>query len=255
MDIKNIFLENGYIQHSVANTDAFNFFNSEIENFFGIESAQFENLHNLIDIKDLNAKRMALFSRLNSLKNWKELYFQIASPSLVEIIGPEISIQTKLNVSIQFPGDKNSQVPMHTDRAGGHSLFEVVCWTAFTNAKNTSSMYITNPNTTVKILSELPSYEESGINNLEEKYLSDMNFLKIKSGDSVIFSSNLYHGNVVNKEEKTRLSVNCRFKPLWAPEYKRYANERVTGQFYTPLKLLPVTSFATLFLNKEPKFE
>jgi sporadic carbohydrate cluster 2OG-Fe(II) oxygenase len=172
-----------------------------------------------------------------------------------KIIGKEISIQNKLNFSIQLPGEKLSQVPMHTDRAGGHSLFESVLWMSFTNSKATSSMYIVDYQTTLKILEELPEYEISGINLLETKYAPNFKFIDVNPGDCILFSSNLYHGNVTNEEDSSRVSINCRIKSLWAPEYKKYPNERTTGAFYKPFKFSPISIFGSKFINKEPKFD
>ena len=39
-----------------------------------------------------------------------------------------------------------------------------------------------------------------------------MKWLKVKFGEGVIFSPNCLHGNVTNKENTTRWSINIRYK-------------------------------------------
>ena len=253
-DAQNFFLENGYVKFNNKSSISYQLIRDVIATELEQYGFDFESIHKKIKIDELNNVRMNIFNKINSIKNWEDHLYSIGGEVISKIIGNEISIQNKLNFSIQMPGDKLSQIPMHTDRAGGHSLFECVLWIAFTTSNKTSSMYIVDPETSISILNELPNYELNGINLLEKKYLNKLKFIEVVPGDCILFSSNLYHGNVVNEEASTRISINCRFKSLWAPEYKKYPNERVTGSFYKPYKLSPVSIFASKFLNKEPKF-
>lgn len=252
--LKKQFIKKGYIQFNSSSTQFFNELEDVVCNFFNCSPEELTNIHNQFNVNELNDQRIKLFRKINNTKNWEEKYYKIFIKPLNELVGNEISIQNKLNLSIQFPHDSLSQVPMHTDRAGGQSLYEVVAWLSLTDAKKTASMYITSPETTKSILKDLPKYEDKGLQLLEKKYLKEFKFLNVKKGDAVIFSSNLYHGNVVNKERKTRISVNCRFKNLWSPEFKKYPNERVTGSFYKPLSISPVSSFGLSFFDCNPDF-
>ena len=69
----------------------------------------------------------------------------------------------------------------------------------------------------------------------------DADFLDVKAGTCVLFSSTLFHGNVINDTDCTRVSLNCRFKALFSPEYATIPHERVTGTFYKPLMVSPLT--------------
>ena len=42
--------------------------------------------------------------------------------------------------------------------------------------------------------------------------LKDIKWLKINYGQIVIFDQTLPHGNVINKENETRWTMNCRLK-------------------------------------------
>lgn len=256
MTIVDQFIKNGYVIIDAESDLDYDIFYNTI-NFVMNEKnigGNFESLHTRINLEDLNQLRLSLFYRLNEIDNWENKYFNMASNTLCNLIGSELSIQNKLNLSIQCPNDDSSLVPLHTDRAGGHSLFEVVMWTSFTKSEQSASMYVLSPKVTLKALSELSNYESNNFSEFENRYANERIFLSVKPKDIVIFSSNIYHGNIVNVTSGTRISVNCRFKSLWAPEVKSYANERITGSFYKPLNILPVTQFAKMFIGKEPKF-
>lgn len=256
MTLVDQFIKNGYvIVKSESATDYGHFYNA-IQSVMKEKDVggNFETLHSRIKLEDLNQLRLSAFFKLNEIERWDEKYFSMAANTLRELIGSELSIQTKLNLSIQCPNDDSSLVPLHTDRAGGHSLFEVVMWTSFTKSEESAAMYVLSPKATLEALSELSNYETNNFSEFEERYAKDRVFLSVEPGDIVIFSSNIYHGNIVNVTSGTRISINCRFKSLWAPEVKSYANERITGSFYKPLRILPVTKFAKMFIGKEPNF-
>ena len=64
-------------------------------------------------------------------------------------------------------------------------------------------------------------------------------WLKVKYGQIVIFDHSLPHGNIINKEEETRWSMNCRFKGLFTP----YKDKKI-GEFFEPITLRPVSKIA-----------
>ena len=58
-------------------------------------------------------------------------------------------------------------------------------------------------------------------NEIMKLIKSDIEFIKIKYGEILIFSQNLPHGNVTNLENKSRFSLNARIKSLMSPYYKK----------------------------------
>ena len=56
--------------------------------------------------------------------------------------------------------------------------------------------------------------------------------MKVDEGQYLIFNQNLPHGNIVNVENETRWSLNCRFKGLFTP----YAQKKL-GEFFEPIIL------------------
>ena len=64
----------------------------------------------------------------------------------------------------------------------------------------------------------------------------DLNFVKINYGSYLLFNQNLPHGNLINRTNETRVSLNCRFKGLFTPYM-----QKDLGSFFSPLKLRAAT--------------
>ena len=59
------------------------------------------------------------------------------------------------------------------------------------------------------------------------------------------------HGNILNKTNQTRLSLNCRFTSLFSPYSDDKDNQKKLGSFYIPINAKPLTKIGLNF--KKPK--
>ena len=64
---------------------------------------------------------------------------------------------------------------------------------------------------------------------LFEKLKNKIKWINIKYGQVMIFNQCLPHGNIVNSENKTRWSFNCRFKGIFTP----YNDKKLVRANYT----------------------
>lgn len=244
-ELISLFEDQNYLVFSNQNSIAFNKFSDLIKRVIykevGYDGFDLADLHNHIGDRDVNKIRIAVFRELNALPNWEDNYYYLASNILRDLFGPDISIQIKLNFSIQMPGDETSVLALHSDTLSGQSPFECVLWTAITDAFDSNSMYIFDKDISKKMYKELPNYQYIGMSKMFKDYGSLSNNIETTKGQCILFSSTLFHGNQLNKTDKTRISLNCRFKSLFSPEYSEKPHERVTGQFYKMLYMSPVT--------------
>ena len=231
------FLEKGYFIHNVENIEFLNVLKTKLQEKLSCE--KLENIHNDISIDNINKKRINCFREINKIKDWEQGFFSISSSKIRNLLGPDISIQSKLNLSIQMPGDSSSVLNLHTDALSGQSVFEIVLWLPLTSAFETNSMYIFSKEKTNEILDELQNSETIGMKKIFEKYKEHANYLKLNFGECLIFSPTLFHGNTLNQTNVTRISINCRFKNLFSHEQKN--GERRLGSFYKVLNISPVT--------------
>jgi sporadic carbohydrate cluster 2OG-Fe(II) oxygenase len=66
----------------------------------------------------------------------------------------------------------------------------------------------------------------------------------VNYGNYIIFNQNLPHGNVINRENSTRWSINCRFKSIFSP----YGDKKI-GEFFTPITTKVMTELGLDYKN------
>ena len=71
---------------------------------------------------------------------------------------------------------------------------------------------------------------------LYQNIKKDLTWLNIKYGEVLLFNQSLPHGNVVNIENETRWSMNCRFKTIFSP----YGDKKI-GEFFLPITTRAMT--------------
>ena len=143
-------------------------------------------------------------------------------------------LQKKCNLSIQFPNDDSSLLPLHADVWSGDSEYELVFWLPLVNVYKTKSMYILSPKDNLIHSKKLK--KSKSINEIFSKVKKKVKWLKMNYGQGLLFTQNLMHGNVINIEKGTRWSFNCRFKSAFSP----YRDKEV-GSFFTPITIKPTT--------------
>jgi len=190
------------------------------------------NVHKHIAVTELNKFRLNLIDKINLSNNFRENYYKISKSLIDIIVGNEVAMQLRVGLSIQLPGDNSSLLPVHADTWTGVSPFESVVWLPLVECFKTKSMFILPANKS-EILHEL--FLDKKIKKSEDIYKvieKDLIWLDVKYGKVVIFDHSLPHGNIVNEEEETRWSMNCRFKSIFTP----YADKRI-GEYYEPITL------------------
>jgi sporadic carbohydrate cluster 2OG-Fe(II) oxygenase len=206
---------------------------------FKNEKELFNLTHMGIEVKKLNSFRLKIINDINKSENLRELYYKISKPLLDTIIGNELSMQLRVNLSIQMPKDDSSLLPIHSDVWSGDSPFESVVWLPLVDCYKTKSMFILPPSKYEKIKKIFLKKTSSSSEEIFQKIKKDLLWIKIKYGEVMIFNQCLPHGNVVNLESQTRWSLNCRFKSVFSPY-----NDKKIGEFFEPITLKPVSELA-----------
>ena len=237
--ISDDFIKNGYIKKKVEETRSLDFIQNELikiilsyKYFHNKANIDLESIHNHISIENLNDFRLYCINEISRKDELRFSYYSVFKKFTDLIIGNELAMQKKLNLSIQMPNDNSSLLTIHADTWSGDSPFETVCWLPMVDCKKSMCMFI------------LPSYN---YNFFEEKYseLKNKNsdelfdslkdkliWIEINYGEILIFNQNLPHGNIVNSEKNTRWSFNCRLKSIFTP-YK----DKKLGEFFEPITL------------------
>ena len=239
------------IQSFIFNTlnkhSKINFFNDSKINFF-------TKFHKNINKKKLNEIRVSAINDINKKNGFRDLYYEAAKELLDDLVGNEVAMQKKINLSIQIPNDKKSILPMHSDIYAGESPFEVVIWIPMMNVKKSShSMFITNPRDNIKINKDVTTGGKSTLQKIYQKHKKKFKFIKIDYGQILIFSPIIQHGNVINRTDETRISLNCRFKSLLTPFDVFSKTHRNIPHFFKPHVVKPLTRIGFNFIESVNK--
>jgi sporadic carbohydrate cluster 2OG-Fe(II) oxygenase len=184
----------------------------------------------------LNDLRLAVINGANAEPWFRECYYAIGRKLLSAIVGNELVMQRRVNLSIQLPDDDSSLLPVHADVWSGDSPYEVVMWLPLVNCFGTKAMYLMPPAKDAAIQSRFSDFNGKSSEDLFKAIQGDVRFIDISYGQVIVFNHNLMHGNRVNRETETRWSMNCRFKSLFSP----YADKRL-GEFFEPITIRPAT--------------
>ena len=234
------FIDQGYIIRPVANKVALD----KIQNFFLSKLSKSNDnslgmAHQSINIDELNDFRLKVIQEVNEQHWLREAYYQLAKPYLDILVGNELAMQLKVNLSIQFPGDDSSLLPIHADTWSGDSPYEVVVWLPLVDCYGTKSMYFLPPEEANNLSDNFQSYANKSSEQLFLSIKDKVKWMKVDYGEVLVFNQIYPHGNVVNKESETRWSMNCRFKSLFSP----YKDKKI-GEFFEPITIRPVTKVA-----------
>ena len=241
------FLKKGFIVKEVESRDALEEISSYIEkktaDHLGLKDIPeldfLDNIHTKVSSNELNDLRLKLIADIHSCEWFRAAYFNLAKDMLSDIVGNELVMQTRLNLSIQLPGDDSSLLPIHSDVWSGDSPYEVVIWLPLVDCFNTKSMYLLNPEKLSKHSADFLPEKHLDSEALYQLVKDDLIWLDVQYGQVLLFNQNLPHGNRVNIENQTRWSINCRFKSIFSP----YEDKKI-GEFFEPITLKPLTKFA-----------
>ena len=248
------FLKNGYFIFNIDNKKKLNELKKKIllkssnllkEKKILLNKTDFLNkTHKFIEKEELNGFKLKIYNQLNKDKRFIFNYYLMGKYFLDLICGNELAMQKKINLSIQLPDDSYSILPIHSDVWSGNSPFEVVLWIPLVSVKKTKSMFILSPKNNRYYYKNLKKFNSS-----EKIYLHSkrkLKWLSLKYGQGLIFSQNLLHGNVINREKTSRWSFNCRFKSLFSPY-----DQKKFGEYFRSLNMRPASTLGIKY--EDPK--
>jgi len=195
-----------------------------------------DGVHRELAPDRLNAVRLGVIAAINEAVWFRPAYFAQARRALEILVGNELAMQRRVNLSIQLPDDTSSLLPVHADTWSGDSPFEIVLWIPLVDCFRTKSMFLLPPKPAERLNRRLHEYAERSSEDLFRDIEPDVAWLDVPYGRCLLFNQTLPHGNRVNRETTTRWSMNCRFKGVFTP----YADKK-PGEFFEPITLRAVS--------------
>mgnify|MGYP001115852134 CR=1 FL=1 len=235
------YLEKGYIIRTIDDVEALDWIRNQfacliieaLPEVEGVETKDLLNdIHKYVPVSDLNNFRLKIIQKINSINGFREMYFRVARNYLDILVGNELAMQLRINLSIQLPQDDSSLLPVHSDIWSGDSPYEVVVWLPLVDCYRSKAMYILPPENYIELDQQFKDKAGSSSENLYQAIKKQVQWLDVRYGELLIFDQALPHGNRLNKEEETRWSMNCRFKGVFTP----YGDKKI-GEFFEPITL------------------
>jgi sporadic carbohydrate cluster 2OG-Fe(II) oxygenase len=194
-----------------------------------------DGIHQHVGPTRLNDLRLTVFDELNTEAWFRPAYYAQARNALATLVGNELAMQLRVNLSVQLPGDGSSLLPVHSDIWNGDSAYEVVVWLPLVDCSRSKSMYLLPPVANAVAEKRFATLARSS-EELFRAIEPEVRFLDVPFGSVLIFTPTLMHGNRINLEPDTRWSMNCRFKSIFSP----YADKRL-GEFFEPITIRAAT--------------
>jgi sporadic carbohydrate cluster 2OG-Fe(II) oxygenase len=239
--LSNEFLDNGYVIRPVADMGALQCMQDQfielIADTLGVKSEDksediLNQIHLKVPVNEINNFRLKIIRGFNALPEFRKMYFSVARPYLETLVGNELAMQLRINLSIQFPGDTSSLLPVHADTWSGDSPFEVVAWLPLVDCYRTKAMYLLPPGPAAHLGQRFFECAGGDSEQLYQSIKDKVEQLTVSYGEVLIFNQALPHGNRLNEETETRWSMNCRFKGVFTP----YGDKKL-GEFFEPITL------------------
>lgn len=240
-DLAEEYLRQGYVIRPVADIDALEWMRAQFVRLVGealgaVPDGKPEDIlnqiHQRLRVAELNDFRLKIIRGFNSIEQFRAMYFRVARPYLETLVGNELAMQLRVNLSIQFPGDDSSLLPVHADTWSGDSPFEVVVWLPLVDCYRTKAMYLLPPNPSADLGQHFAERAGDSSEALYQSMKGDVSWLEVRYGEVLVFDQALPHGNRVNDELETRWTMNCRFKGVFTP----YGDKKI-GEFFEPITL------------------
>lgn len=201
-------------------------------------------LHDIVPVEKLNDLRLGAYRALNAETWFRPTYFELGRPYINDLVGNELAMQNRINLSIQMPSDRTALLDIHADVFSGETPYQVVQWVPLVDVAETKSMFFLEKPKSDEVSARFKDFSDRGMTGLFEAVRDDVTWIKVDYGQVLIFSPNCLHGNVLNDTEETRWSLNCRFTGLFTPYVSA---EKSLGSFYLPITPRPVTRVGMAF--------
>lgn len=204
-------------------------------------------VHEHVSVTELNALRLSVIRAVNGTPWFRAAYYNLARQALSTLVGNELAMQRGVGLSIQMPHDDSSLLPLHADVWDGDSPYEVVMWLPLVDCHDTKTMYLLPPKEDAAAKTIMSDFRDKSVEDFYQFVKADLEWVDINSGQVLIFSQNLIHGNRINVEPETRWSFNCRFKSLLSP----YGPMKPLGESFEPIFIRPATRFGMTYKHPE----
>ena len=166
------------------------------------------------DSAEIDRLRLAITPIIAEKSMANRRIFAAFRSKLTSLVGQDVLAQRVPNVVLQ-PPNHPTPTELHRD-APANSPYEVVVWLPLVDCHDSKSMYILNRESTRTAL-DLYRLNPNDAEAFEGLLDARAELVNVPYGSALLFWSALFHGSQINTESETRVSLNTRYKHLFAP--------------------------------------
>ncbi len=226
-----------------------------VKKICGEELKSLPKFHETVNNRNVNEVRVNAYNLINSFPNLHDLCFSLINNQINTLLGPDLAVQAKVNLSIVPPHDKSSIIPLHSDINTGESIHQIVSWIPLTKCYSSNSIFITDLKESLKLHRNLADFNKPNqptISDYSEKNLKPK-YLNLDTSQNLIFTPLIYHGSNPNLTNDTRVSLNYRLKNLYSPYLHHDCEGKSLSTFYKKYKISKLTEVTDSY--KKPIFK
>jgi sporadic carbohydrate cluster 2OG-Fe(II) oxygenase/sporadic carbohydrate cluster protein (TIGR04323 family) len=203
------------------------------------EVTQLDTIHEYMDTSKLFSLGHTVNRELYST-NFYQMFDEVVS-NYVSDTGIDILIQRFPSIRFLPPNqDKSGRVlQFHQGRWVGNGLGLYTVWMPFTECFDSNSMQILDLDISREITRDAirDNWDYETLENICKKYMWPIN---LKPGQAHLFTQEHLHGNIPNRTNKTRVSIDCRILVRDGQFHRKWP-----GSYFRPLNRI---------LSKKPEF-
>lgn len=188
--------------------------------------------------------RSALTRRLPERLDVGQAVFTAFEEPLDGLVGNDVLAQRVPNVVFQPPGDPRP-TELHRD-APANSPYEVVVWLPLVDCSRTKSMYLLDRSASTAMLAFHRKRPDDAV-GFQRLLDTRAVLMEVPYGSALLFWPGLFHGSLVNRECTSRLTLNLRYKNLFAP-----LGMKDPFRYFKVARTSPLTRLGLAFERDEP---
>ncbi len=200
------------------------------------DTVRLNEAHLYIEKNESNNLRLYIMKEINRTPKFNKNYYLAAKSIIHTLCGNELAMQKKAGISINLPNNKNDVLPIHADTWNGVSPFELNIWIPMVDCKKSMCLYLLTKEAYVERLKSSKKLLQMSSDKLYEELKTDLKLIEVKYGEIMAFDQSLPHGYMLNEENSTHWSFNCRFKGLHTPYW-----DKKLGDYFMPITVKACT--------------
>lgn len=191
------------------NTLLLNVIEKHVKENYGGDLKELSELHHFVSASNLDALYQDIYAFFRK-PEFQSIFGKLGRHIVDTYFEGSGEFQRIPSIRLHLPGLKTVQY--HTDEWYGHGHNFGICWVPLVDVSDTNSMYVTDLDTSARVLAEVEK-ENLSVKEINDRLSAVCEPLELHPGQAYLFNAHLVHGAECNTTDKTRVSFDFRIRP------------------------------------------